>query len=528
MAFALLEITVNLRGHYVGGTFNKLSYYQLAAKAHEIAIVASLASIVLSYVRYEVTTGIGLPFGAFLGGLQFSSVSYLWSREHWSSLCIIGCTSRRTAFFILVFICGIIAATAGPSSATLLIPRETFWSVQPSYVLINGTFQDIWPDTIDPLRVPQQCSFVDPSTTGGNILCPGSNWQSLCGQMEPAPDGAGVETSSFAALGPNVKGYEWYFGGTAGDILSGTIQSCVLNRTSAQVCGTNQPLIVATAAFNDSYLWDARKGYTSYKDIIHSVTDNLYAANTAVQCLHDTIEDAGDRGTVHFPGLLKTKEQYAQPTVAIPLDNLTKAEVYASAGNGSEYGLMWMSLPETLFDGIVSGVILTEPRSPVAGSPQNISMCTMAAGWGTSSVEQDLFQGDFYVSPTDVPASLHYLLKSNRITSGSGYSAYGPLFANVSGSAYPQRPVRMPPEWLEYLNPTSTLLDGTNQTIINAYMALFPERLSEFSLAQMVTFMLQAGLSVVGIDLAWQGIVHSKFHPHSPSQWQYTDKYSSS
>ena len=84
-----------------------------------MAIDTSLATIVLSYIRYELTVGDGLPFGAFLGSLQFSSVSYLWSRELWSSLSAPGRKLRRLALFSLVLTCGIIVATAGPSSATL-------------------------------------------------------------------------------------------------------------------------------------------------------------------------------------------------------------------------------------------------------------------------------------------------------------------------------------------------------------------------------------------------------------------------
>ena len=128
MAIALFEVITNLHGRYLGRTFDKQSYYQLAAKAHEIAIDASLTSIMLSYIRHELTIGDGLPFGAFLGSLQVTTVSYLWSRELWSSLFASRLRIRRIAFFILMLLCGIIAATAGPSSAVLLIPRQNFWS----------------------------------------------------------------------------------------------------------------------------------------------------------------------------------------------------------------------------------------------------------------------------------------------------------------------------------------------------------------------------------------------------------------
>ena len=77
VGFALFEIITNFQGRYLGDSFDKQSYYQLVAKMHEILIDASLASIVLSFIRRETAQHDSVPFGAFLGGLQFLSISYL-------------------------------------------------------------------------------------------------------------------------------------------------------------------------------------------------------------------------------------------------------------------------------------------------------------------------------------------------------------------------------------------------------------------------------------------------------------------
>ena len=162
VGFALYEVILNLKGHYLGDTFNSQSRYQLVAKAHEILIDTSLTSIVLSYVRLQLMSDDGLSFGAFLGSVQFLSMSYLWSRELWSSVFTSICTLRkRITFLLLIMACGIIASTSGRSSATLLIPRMTLWPLNSTYVLINGTMQDIWPDALDPQTIPSQCSFIE-------------------------------------------------------------------------------------------------------------------------------------------------------------------------------------------------------------------------------------------------------------------------------------------------------------------------------------------------------------------------------
>ena len=237
------------------------------------------------------------------------------------------------------------------------------------------------------------------------------------------------------------------------------------------------------------------------------MTKDFYAPYTAVRCLHDTIYGSGDIAAIRFPSLSKTKEEYAWPAKPISLDNLTKAHAYAFPSNIAVYSLMWIDLAEEQFGTGVSGVILIEPRGSTPSSPQNISTCTFAIGWGTAFIEEDYFQSGEIVSASDIPTPILDFLGPNLADSGLGFTYFGPIFANSSGHAYPQRPVTMSVEWLNYLNPISTLSDGTNNTVINAYMSVFPERLPEIGLAQLVAYMLQGGLSVIGLDLAWQGML---------------------
>jgi hypothetical protein len=76
---------LNVRGYYIGGELAgpsgqdsaKLGGLQFAAKMHELSINASIAAMLLSYIRYELTMGIGLPFGALVAGQRFTELSYL-------------------------------------------------------------------------------------------------------------------------------------------------------------------------------------------------------------------------------------------------------------------------------------------------------------------------------------------------------------------------------------------------------------------------------------------------------------------
>lgn len=69
---ATWEIALNFNTYYVGTAPLNQAYYQFGAKVHETTAQASLAAIVFTYVRYELSLGQGLPFGALFSGLQVS------------------------------------------------------------------------------------------------------------------------------------------------------------------------------------------------------------------------------------------------------------------------------------------------------------------------------------------------------------------------------------------------------------------------------------------------------------------------
>jgi hypothetical protein len=151
VGIALWEITLNINTYYVGSSALNLVYYQFAAKAHEMMIHASLAAILLSYVRHEMTLGKGLPFGALFSSLAINQVSYLWSMEFLGSAGSKHLPLRRKlAMVSIISVCFIIAAAAGPSSAILLVPRLDYWSAGSTNIWLNATSSDIWPDRYVP------------------------------------------------------------------------------------------------------------------------------------------------------------------------------------------------------------------------------------------------------------------------------------------------------------------------------------------------------------------------------------------
>ena len=146
VSIALSEIILNWNTYYVGVSIYNQAVYQVMAKIHEVSIQASLATIVFSYIRHEMTIGNGIPFGTLFSGLQINQIAYLWSMEFWGSLRSPHLPlRRRITLLFLIFVSIVLASLSGPSSAILLIPRLDFWPGGNTDIWINATIDDLYP-----------------------------------------------------------------------------------------------------------------------------------------------------------------------------------------------------------------------------------------------------------------------------------------------------------------------------------------------------------------------------------------------
>ena len=113
---------------------------------YPVRVQAPIGYIMFMYIRYELSLGQGLPFGALFSGLQISQVSYLWSMEFWGTACSNLPIRKKIGIIGVISIAIFLAATIGPSSAILLIPRLAYWPAGSTDIWVNATFQDLWPD----------------------------------------------------------------------------------------------------------------------------------------------------------------------------------------------------------------------------------------------------------------------------------------------------------------------------------------------------------------------------------------------
>ena len=488
---ALLEIVLNWHGSYYGDNLTRQAYYQIAAKAHEITIQSSLALIVLSYIRHEVTHGTGIPFGAFLGVIQFLQISYLWSPELWSSARIIGFHLKKLSVLALLIVAGVLATTVGPASATLLIPRQVIWSVAPSTFTVNGTFQELWPDQVDGKLVQEECWVlpIDLKETP----CPGALWTQLSDHSDDDAAVTANQNADNAVLN--------------GDIISdpllgvGTIIMTQICTTSPkdQECSTSLQNAVIEGAYNSLLDWRQTVGFSKYAiDIVHTVSDNYFQPYTLSSCVSDVVSKTNMKDLLQFPLISETQSQRDQDRVITSLPGFTKADLLQASTNQSEFYMKWFNLPPGLFDDKAIGAAVLHPRGPDPHKGVNMTTCTLGAGWGSSQAAYSDKYGDLFFSNMDhLPKD--WLVQTHSFTQDTLITV--PDFGNLSGFAYPQRRIDVSSEWAEAVNPTLIVSETYNTSVINVMLSQEPASVDEVAIRRITATMLAYGLATSGIQL---------------------------
>lgn len=366
LGLAIFEIVLNWRCHYVGAIFDKQNYLQFAAKAHEILIQASMTTIVLSYTRYQISAGNGMPFGAVLGSLQFSQVSYLWSVEFWSAIVSKDFQPRRKiCFAILIVTCIVVAATAGPSSANLLIARQGIWPRKSNYLAVNATFQNIWPDDLDDEYFPSHCKTtrIDDPAKG----CPISSLKFTEDLYTFTEMLRSYRTNTLQSLG--VQNLASYYE------RSMRIAAC-FSITRDQVCAT-----IPQNAFLEGLIVDAQAHFQEEVDMAlegyHTLTGDYQQPYTTATCVTDDVQTSADQAPLQFPRLSETASELKRDRQTFPVTGLTKGRsTYNIAGNISQFRVDWVDLPSEIFKTRVPGAIIVHPQSS-SNLSYNITTCTL-------------------------------------------------------------------------------------------------------------------------------------------------------
>lgn len=494
LGLAIFEIIINWKGHYVGPLFDKQNYLQFVAKAHEILMQASIATIVLSYIRYQVSAGKGMPFGAVLGALQFFQIGYLWSVEFWSAIVSKDFQLRKKiCFAVLIVICITIAATAGPSSANLLIARQGTWPRKSNYLSVNATFQDIWPDRLDGGEFLSVCELKLDSRLDG---CSISNLDIFGDDMVYPLILRHYNNQNLIRFSISDHGQS--------PVRNMLAAPCFENSLD-QVCLTVQQETILAGLLADSeahYQDDTEMALQGY----HTLKENYYQPYAAASCVADTVLNSSDKAPLRFVRLSEkaSELQTGRETFSVP--GLMKGQsTYKIPGNTSQFRVDWVDLPQETFGTGVPGAIIVHPQSSTSLS-YNVTTCTLNAGWGSSSLlSNNADINDIESHITQLPPSWPNPVIFPIDVYGISFTER-PIFSTISNFSYPQLHINISKSWMESINPTITLLDNSTINAISVIMAQLSSEPKEYELALVLNIFLVTALSSHGVKYDSQGI----------------------
>jgi hypothetical protein len=205
LVFVLVSF-VNCKSVYIGPGLSVddrydsvyLTLFQVAAKLQEILCLASLSTILLQLLRYDLLNGYGTPLGLVSSHLWFSQPTSLISPEYLAAaqrsvkgirrllpevikMKRISCESvarnlARIRLLILLLVFILLAAFIGPFTAVLLIPRTQTFPAGGTRYFLNATAEEMWPSVVHSDAEYEACFW--PNATDYSV-CPSGGYASF-------------------------------------------------------------------------------------------------------------------------------------------------------------------------------------------------------------------------------------------------------------------------------------------------------------------------------------------------------------
>ena len=297
---------------------------------------------------------------------------------------------------------------------------------------------------------------------------------------------------------------------------------------------TTQQSAVADALTTTSSCWylalynvTAKGGHGSplsdQSNSLHTLTGDNYQPFSLGVCRPDSIRGDNDTRPLALPLLPRANDPAtanANITLesggidpAIILPGLSRAEIMRNSGNSSQYQLQWVELPQPEFNGSSIGAIVMLPRSESDMTPaQNLLLCNLAAGWGTTSLQVQQFAGGVGSVSSQIPSE--FIAPDPSV---GEYNANTPEASNDLVfwyySQYPQRPTNITKEWAQYLNP---IVRSANRSVFDLVMQeIIPsgDLMTSFSATvsanDVLVWLMANGLARIGFESTLQGSLKS-------------------
>jgi hypothetical protein len=366
-----------------------LMLFQLAAKAHEITIVASLGLIVLQFMRHELLWGDGLPLGLLGSGLAFNQPEYFFSKEFYGGLRYVpagGFRSRRVALIAVIVIAGIVATLAGPSSAVLLVPKSQDWRAGGTPFYLSGTEENFWPNNLagDLSELQALCGNGSSAHLG---VCPGGGYQSLWNHWGTL-NSSTYQTESIRPYAKELSGSEFYWPVSSPSSMVaplyalGDVQPGPNGRTTLVQPHAAPSTILKHVAENWWEALSVQKGLAANQVDDRVASATFKNAITVTRCAPPEKLSA-DKNTVHFPSI-NGRFDYA--------DNLPLEVETLNPNRTDHLRFQWVHLPAQFGAASIGAVFQSPWESKWEGSASRAVMgCTVQAGWVPATVYTDKY-----------------------------------------------------------------------------------------------------------------------------------------
>lgn len=164
-----------------------LNLFQLAAKAHEILITASMTAVVLYFIRLGLLGQQGISYGFLTPGFQLTNPDLLISSAFWRGFRDGSKRNGRTktiALGALVILATLLVLLSGPSSAILMLPQLNWWSVKDPFsgtgaltflITPTASSRDIWPSDFSTIN----WDYCETSGSTPGVGCLYAGWPQI-------------------------------------------------------------------------------------------------------------------------------------------------------------------------------------------------------------------------------------------------------------------------------------------------------------------------------------------------------------
>ena len=308
---------------------------------------------------------------------------------------------------------------------------------------------------------------------------------------------------------------------------------------------TTQPVVIADALVNTAALWTnaiqnakPARGHGSAlhddQDAVHNIV-GYYQPYVQTLCAFDTIEGANDQNSVFFPlpdhdsgsanvtNYMLGTGVYAVPAVEYSL--LKKAQLLDLPGSALQNRFKWVEIPAsfnlTQSNVTSAGLIVLQPQREATSldsyTRYNILTCRIDAGWGkslmnttttqeTNTAVSSLPDADSFSDSLLSRDEYNKVIRANHNPSTSIYEANIANPVAWAVGQFPQIPIRMTPQWAEFLNP---FVPSINDTVLNFLFSIVEQDDTEFDIKQfaqsMISSLVANALGRVGFNNVFEG-----------------------